>query len=166
MCGWIPIPACDPIVPGGRLCCVWILANEGSDKNDMFFIVVDKNSSLKFLAVKIVSAVAAYCNYKKWAIYTASNKQQHCNNIRGVEWRRQPYHRVSRLEQRQHVSPRWDNTQIVDLGGSDQDDTIMSCIVYFRSWLSARLSVATKRTRSGHGKSAYLPRMLGWVIIS
>ena len=42
------------------------------------------------------------------------------------------------LEQRQHVSPRSDNTQTVDLGGSYVDDTIMSCVVYFRSWLSAR----------------------------
>ena len=62
--------------------------------------------------------------------------------------------------QRQHVSTRSDNTQTVDLGGSDQDDTIISCIVYFRSWLSARLSVATKRTRSGHGQLPYWPRML------
>ena len=43
------------------------------------------NSSLKYLAVKIVSAVVAYRIYKKWAIYTARNKQQHCNSIRGVE---------------------------------------------------------------------------------
>ena len=51
-------------------------------------------------------------------------------------------------------------TQTVDLGGSDQDDTIIACIAYFRSWLSARLSVATKRIRSGHGKSAYWSLML------
>ena len=59
-------------------------------------------------------------------------------------------------EQRQHVSPRSDNTQTVDLGGSDQDDSIISRIAYFRSWLSTRLSVATKRTRSGHDQSPYL----------
>ena len=60
-----------------------------------------------------------------------------------------------------HVSPRSNDTQTVDLGGSDQDDTIISCIIYFRSWLSARLSVATKKTRSGHGPHlTYWPRML------
>ena len=56
----------------------------------------------------------------------------------------------------------------VDLGGSDQDDIITSCIVFFRSWLSAPLSVDTKsaplsvdtkRTRNGHGQSPYWPRM-------
>ena len=57
-----------------------------SDKTKMTcFIFVYKNSSLNFLAVKIVSGVIAYCNYKKRGIYTASNKQQHCNSIRGVE---------------------------------------------------------------------------------
>ena len=35
------------------------------------------NSSLKFLAAE--SAAVAYCNYKKWVICPASNKQQHCN---------------------------------------------------------------------------------------
>ena len=70
-------------------------------------------------------------------------------------------HRVSRLEQRQHVSPRSDNTQTVDLGGSDLDHIIISCIVYFRrSWLSVRLSMATERTRGGHGQSPHWPRML------
>ena len=54
----------------------------------------------------------------------------------------------------------------VDLGGSDLHDTIISCIVYFRSWLSARLSVATKRTRSGHGQSLCWPRMLDCVDLS
>ena len=63
------------------------------------------------------------------------------------------YHRVSRLEHRQHVSPRSDNMHTVDLEGSDQDDTTISCMVYFRSWLSARLSMATKRTRSRHSQS-------------
>ena len=48
------------------------------------------------------------------------------------------------------------HTEEVDLGGSDQDDTIISCIVYFRSWLCARLSVSTKRTRSGRGQPPYL----------
>ena len=52
------------------------------------------------------------------------------------------------------------HTQTVDLGGSDLDDTGMSCIVYLRSLLSARLSVAKKRTRSGHGQLPYWPRML------
>ena len=33
----------------------------------------------------------------------------------------------------------------VDLGGLDEDDTIISCIVYFRSWFSARLSRASRR---------------------
>ena len=135
----------------------WLMSDQ--TKITCFFFVY-KNSSRNFLAVKIVSAVVAYCSYKKSAIYTASNKQQHCNSIRGVERRSQPYHRVSRLEQRQHVSPRSDNTQTVDLRGSDQDDTIISCIVYFRSWLSVRLSVATKRTRSGHDQLPYWPRML------
>ena len=50
---------------------------------------------------------------------------------------------VSRLEQRHHVSPRSDKTQTVDLGGSDVYYTSISCIVYIRSWLSARSSVDT-----------------------
>ena len=129
------------------------------------FIFFYKNSSLKFSAVKIVSAVVAYCIYKKWAIYTAGNKQQHCNSSQGVDWRRQPFQYVSRLEQRLHVFPR-SNAQRVDLEGSDLDDTIISCIVFFRSWLSAPLSVATKRIRSGHGQSPYWPRMLDRVRIS
>ena len=45
-------------------------------------------------------------------------------------------------------------------------DTIISCIAFFRSWLRARLSVATKRTRSGHGQAPYWPRMLDWVEVS
>ena len=66
---------------------------------------------MKLLTVKIVRAVVAYCMYKKWAMYTASNKHQNRNSVQGVEWRRQSCHRFSRLEQRQHVSPRSDDTQ-------------------------------------------------------
>ena len=43
---------------------------------------------------------------------------------------------------------------------------ILSCIVYFRSWLSARLAVATKRTRSGRGQSPCCPQMADCVKIS
>ena len=51
-----------------------------SDQTKMTcFIFVYKNSSVQFVAVKIVSAVVAYFNYKKSAIYTAGNKQQHFN---------------------------------------------------------------------------------------
>ena len=60
--------------------------------------------------------------------------------FRHVERRRQRYHRVSHLEHRQHASPRSDNNQTVDLGGSDLDDTIISYTVYFRSWLTVRAS--------------------------
>ena len=42
--------------------------------------------------------------------------------------------------------------QTVDLGGSDLDDTMISCMVYFKSWFSERLLMATKRTRSRHGQ--------------
>ena len=57
-------------------------------------ILVFKISSLKYLAAKIVSTVVGYYIYKKCAIYTDSNTYQHCNNIRGVERRRQSYHRI------------------------------------------------------------------------
>ena len=39
-------------------------------KNDMFVFSSKKNAGLNFFTVKIVSAVVAYCNYKKQAIYS------------------------------------------------------------------------------------------------
>ena len=48
------------------------------------------------------------------------------------------------------VSPRSDNTRAVDVGGSDLDYTVISYMVYFRSRLSSRLSVATKGDMVSH----------------
>ena len=123
------------------------------------FFFFCKNSSLKFLTVEIVSAVVAYCMYKKWTIYTASNKQQHA--IAFEELNDEGSHTTMfRAWNNVSTALHDQTTQTVDLGGSDLDDTIISCIVYFRSWLSVRLSVATKRTRSGYGQSPYWPRVL------
>ena len=144
-----------------------------------------RNFSLKYLVDKIVSAVDAYCIYKKCAISTArknssiaisfkdlNDEGSHTtvfrarNNVSASVHNDPTTHRQSIWEARMKMMLLPQKYIYTPAVRSKVLSNILSCSVYFRSWLSARLAVAAKRTRSGRGHSPCSPQMADCVKIS